>query len=189
MARRGPKPMTRITAKDMKFADAILRGATPAEASRELGYEEKSVRAAAHRILHKPQVIEYLEYQRTRIMEARRRETEVDDLWITTKFKEILDRCMQAQAVMRYDRERGEMVHATDEDTGQLLYVFDSAGAIKAAENLAKHIGYYEADNKQKQPIIKIGAVQNVANFFLEDDTTDKENNILELPNTSGNQH
>lgn len=185
---KGPKPMPRINARDMKFADAILRGVHNNDAARECGYGEKSIQTSAWRILQKPQVQKYIAEQKVRLLEARRRETEVDDLWITAKFKEILDRCMQAQAVMRFDRESGQMVHATHEDTGQLLYVFDSSGAIKAAENLAKHIGYYEADNKQRRPIIKIGAVQNVANYFLNDpESNDNGGNIIELPDTTGN--
>lgn len=171
MAKRkqGPDP-NRFTAKDFKFAQLILQGVKPEEAAVQCGHKATGARMAGFRLLEKPSIKGYLESERLRRLEQLRKETEVDDIWVTQKFKEILDRCMQAQAVMRFDRARGEMVHATDEDTGQLLYVFDAMGAIKAAENLAKHIGYYEMDNKQKRTVIKIGAVQNIANFFFEDE-------------------
>lgn len=138
---------------------------------------------AAHRLLDKPTIKAYIENERNRRLEQIRQETEVDDIWITKKFKEILERCMQPEPIMRFDHDRGELVQATDEETGQPLFKFDSAGAIKAAENLAKHIGYYEIDNKQKRAVIKIGAVQNVANYFFADEEQppQEEGNILEI--------
>jgi phage terminase small subunit len=177
----------RLTAKDFKFAQLILNEVNPTDAAIQCGHsnnKEGSARIAAYRLLNKPSIKTFLDNERMRLTEVRRRETEVDDIWITKKFKEILDRCMQAKAVMEYDRVAGEMRQARDEDTGELLYTFDSAGAIKAAENLAKHIGYYEADNKQKQPVIKIGAVQNIANYFFDNDQTDdkEEPPLIELP-------
>lgn len=167
-----------LTTKEFAFANFILSGKDPEQAAVEVGHAPTAARMAGWRLMQNERVIKYLEEEKKHITAKRRQATEVDDVWITQKLKEIMERCMQAQPVMRWDYDRGEMVHV--EQDGQLLYTFDSTGAIRAAENLAKHIGYFEADNKQKQTIIKIGAVQNIANFFFEDEEQE-ENPALEI--------
>ena len=177
MGRPRAKPTEgRLTATDFKFANLVLNGMGLSEAALECGYSEKGVQVRANTIINKPAVKSYMDNQRLLRSEKLRQETEVDDIWITKKFKEILDRCMQARPVMERDPDGG-VRQARDEDTGDLLYTFDSAGAIKAAENLAKHIGYYEVDNKQKQTVIQVGCTnnqQNILNFF-EDEGQQKE--------------
>lgn len=169
--KKDPRP-NKITTKDFKFAQLILEGVKPEDAAIQCGHSSKgsAARVAAHRLLEKPSIKNYIDNERLRRLEQIRKETEVDDIWVTKKFKEILDRCMQPEPVMVWDHENRELTQARDEATGQLLFKFDAMGAIKAAENLAKHIGYYELDNKQKRTIIKIGAVQNIANFFFADE-------------------
>lgn len=176
MGARGKKPNTRLRENDYKFANLVLNGMGLSDAARECGYSEKSIQTAANRLLNKPAVQEYMKAERLRRAEIIRQDTEVDDIWITKKFKEILDRCMQARPVMRYDHEAGELRQARDDDSGDLLFEFDSAGAIKAAENLAKHIGYYEIDNNQKKPVIQVGCLQqNILNFFEGEDDEEQE--------------
>ena len=51
---------------------------------------------------------------------------------------EVKNRCLQANPVL--DKEGNE--------TG--IWKFDSNGANKALDMLAKHVGFYETDNKQK---------------------------------------
>jgi phage terminase small subunit len=174
----GRKPGTgvvsnKLTARDFKFAQLVLSGVQPQQAAIECGYNANpdSAYRAGLRLMEKASIKAYIEQERQYAAEIRRKETEVDDIWITKKFKEILDRCMQAEPIMEFNRESGMMEQATDERTGRPLFKFDSMGAIKAAENLAKHIGYYELDNNQKKPIIQVGVVnqQNILNFFEEE--------------------
>ena len=174
MGLRGKEPNPRLKERDYKFANLVLSGMGLREAALECGFGAKSPQTSANRVMNKPAVIAYMTHERQRRAEIIRQETEVDDLWITKKFKEILDRCMQAQPLMKYDHEAGEMRQVQQD--GQLLYTFDSMAALRAAENLAKHIGYYEVDNRQKATVIKIGCnTQNVLNFFESDE---KENAI-----------
>jgi hypothetical protein len=184
MAKTGPKSADRLTPKDFKFAQLVIDGIKPEQAAIECGHKPTAARMAAHRLMDKPVIKNYIERENNRRLEQIRRETEVDDIWITKKFKEILERCMQPEPIMVFDKEAGELRQARDPDTEQLLFKFDSIGAIKAAENLAKHIGYYEIDNKQKRAVIKIGAVQNVANYFFADEEAlppQQEDDILEI--------
>jgi len=70
---------------------------------------------------------------------------------------------MQRIAVMRFDREARTMVQETTED-GEGVWTFDSAGANRALENLAKHIGYFELDNRQRQTVIQVNIQRNTIN-------------------------
>lgn len=173
-----------LTTKEFNFCNLVLSGKEPHDAALEVGYKEcKSFRTVVWRLMNNPRIVAYINAERTRLEAVRRQEVEVDDIWIIKKFREILDRCMQARPVMRFDHEIGELVQARDEESGDLLFQFDAMGAIKAAENLAKHIGFYEKDNNQKRTVIKIGAVQNVQNFFFEDEQPppQEENPPLEI--------
>lgn len=149
----------KLSAREFKFADAILRGLTNVEAAREAGYSEKGLTVQAHRLLSNVNIAEYIRIE-TELKEIeRRKRIEVDDLWLTEQFKEIYNRCMQRIPVMKYDREMQMMVQEVDED-GEGVWTFDSTGANRALENIAKHIGYFELDNKQRAPVIKVGIVQ-----------------------------
>lgn len=163
-----------LSAKEIKFAEGILKNLPQTQAVIDAGYSSKSPQTQAYRLLQIPGIKKYIQQREFELAEKRRKEVEVDDIWITIKFKEILERCMQAEPVMRRNAD-GELEQAIDEETGRPLFTFDSAGAIKAAENLAKHIGYYEKDNKQRQTVIKIGAVQNIANYFFADEEQEGE--------------
>jgi len=167
------EPQFKLTTREFKFADAILRGLSSIDAVRESGYKastEGALRVQASTLLAKPNVAEYIRLERELIEYERRKKIEVDDLWITQQFKEVYERCMQRKPVMRFDRDAGGMVQEVDED-GEGVWTFDSTGANRALENIAKHIGYYEIDNKQRAPKIVIGAVQNnIHNYFFEEE-------------------
>lgn len=167
----------RLTNQEFLFADAILKGLTNLEAAKAAGYSDKSEKSLvvqAHHLLARNNIIEYIRLE-TQLKELeRRKKIEVDDLWITEQFKEVYNRCMQRIPVMRFDRDAGQMVQEVDEN-GEGVWTFDSTGANRALENIAKHIGYYELDNKQRAPVIKVGVVQNVQNFFFNENEDHKE--------------
>jgi phage terminase small subunit len=180
--KQGPNP-NRLTAKDFKFAQLVIGGMRPEDAAVECGHSSRgsAPRVAAMRMMDKPSIKNYIQNEQMRRIEQIRKEVEVDDIWITKKLKEIVDRCMTPEPVMRFDREAGEMVQARDEATGQLLFSFDAMGAIKAVENLAKHIGYFEKDNSQKKTVIQVGVVnqQNILNFFSEEPQEEQAANAI----------
>lgn len=165
----------KLTNKEFSFADAILRGLGNIEAAKEAGYKcttDQAFGVQAQRLLKSASVKEYIRVE-TELRELnRRKKIEVDDLWITEQFKEIYNRCMQRQPVMRYDREAGQMIQETDAD-GEGVWTFDSTGANRALENIAKHIGYYELDNKQRAPVIQVAIVNNYNNHADDEDEGD----------------
>lgn len=166
------KTDAKLTMREFAFADALLRGLGNIEAAKEAGFKGKTdqvLAVTAQRLLNNNNIREYINVE-TELKEIQRRKSiEVDDLFITQAFKEILNRCMQRVPVMRFDREAGMMTQERDEETGEGVWTFDSSGAIKAAENLGKHIGYYELDNKQRAPVIQVNITQNIQNNFIDE--------------------
>lgn len=146
--------------KEQTFADAILAGMTDVEAGRKAGMSEAGLRMAAWRMKNSRRVAAYIKQELDHRATKRRQETDVDDIWVTQQLKEVYSRCMQGERKMRYDRDLGELVPVTDE-AGRDVWEFDSTGAIAALVNIGKHIGYYEADNRQKQTVIKVNIQRN----------------------------
>lgn len=166
-----------MTTAEFAFASAILKGLENAEAYKKANPRCKSDKAAsvgASRMLQRPTVHAYISKELEKIENARRKEIEVDDLWVTKNFKDVFERCMQRAPVMEFNREERRLEQATDE-AGNGIWTFDSTGANRALENIAKHIGYYEKDNAQKAPVIQIGAVQNVQNYFFDEPQSPQE--------------
>lgn len=164
------KVISRLTNREFKFAELIINGLSNIDATREAGYSDKteqSLRVQAARLMAKPAIKEYIELELRLKAEQRRAKTEVDDVWITEQFKEVYNRCMQRIPVMVFDRDSKQMVQDTDEN-GEGVWTFDSAGANRALENLAKHIGYFELDNKQRSAVIQVRITQNIQNNYIE---------------------
>jgi phage terminase small subunit len=153
-----------MTPKQQRFVDEYVKDPdrNQTQAARKAGYSEKTAAQAAAHLLKNPNIQlairEKLELVRAETALKIQREEEenwLDPVNVAKGFKKIYDRCMQAEAVMRYDAREKRMVPVRDEH-GNAMYVFDSNGANRAWENIAKHIGFYEIDNAQKAPIINI---------------------------------
>ena len=113
------------------------------------GFSEKTAYSQACRLLKNVEI-------RARIKELvdkRNKRTQIDQDYVLKGFEEVAERCTQRKPVMEFDRESKQMKQAEDinEDGESVgVYQFDSAGAVKAFENIGKHVGFYEKDNDQK---------------------------------------
>ena len=81
----------------------------------------------------------------------------VDVEYVITGIKEVAERCMQRKAVMVFDKEQKQYVQARDEETGEGIWTFDSAGANRSLELLGKHLKLFtdktELSGKDGGPI------------------------------------
>ena len=115
-----------------KFCQEYVIDYNGTQAAIRSGYEEKSARQQASRLLAQDKILQ-------RIVELQ--VEQVKRLSITQDYVvlQLLDTykcCREATPVMRYDYDLGEMV-----ETG--MYQFDSKGALRALELLGKHLGMY----------------------------------------------
>ncbi len=115
-----------------KFCQEYAVDYNGTQAAIRAGYEEKSARQQASRLLSQEEIL-------NRIMELQA--DQVKRLAITQDYvvMQLLDTykcCREAAPVMQYDYDLGKMV-----ETG--TYQFDSKGALRALELLGKHLGMY----------------------------------------------
>ena len=129
----------KLTVKQEKFCQEYVANGGKASDAYRAAYSAQDM---------KPETINNKAYILTkkgeiwaRISDLRKKieeESNVSAVWVRKKLIELVDRCMQAEAVL--DSE--------GMPTGE--YKFDSSGANKAIDTLNRMQGYYEKDNKRE---------------------------------------
>lgn len=128
-----------LTDKQERFCQEYLIDLNGTQAAIRAGYSENTAKEIASENLTKPYIKERIKVLQEQI--ALRLEISQD--WVLKRFKDISDRCMTATPVMIFDPEAGKLVESGE-------YRFDSTGANKATEAIAKHLGFFEKDNKKE---------------------------------------
>jgi phage terminase small subunit len=141
-----------LSAKQLAFCEQYIIDLNATQAAIRAGYSQKTANEQSSRLLANVKIQAKIKELRSVISEK----SEIDALWVLKRFKEISDRCMQAVPVMVFDHVNKCMVQKEDED-GNGVWEFDSAGANKATEMIGKHIGFFEVDNSQKAAVIRVG--------------------------------
>jgi phage terminase small subunit len=116
------------------------------QAAIRAGYSENTARQQGQRLLTNGDIQLRIAY----LISQRNERTEIDQDWVIYRLKEVVERCMQVIPVL--DREGNS--------TGE--YRFDSSGANKALDCLAKFTGVYEKDNRQKGQVLSEPVTINV---------------------------
>lgn len=142
MAREVPRK-EKLTPKQAEFVIEYLKDLNGTQAAIRAGYSEACASQIASENLGKPAILEAIQRQ----LDARAKRKLITADYVIEAMQEVLERCLQKKPVMVFDKEEKKYVHATEmvehEDgtvTEEGIYEFDSAGANKAAENLAKHL-------------------------------------------------
>ena len=131
----GSKPLT--NSKWEAFALMVAGGATPVDAYRETyPTANGSAYNSSARLNKKDDIRIRIDY----IKSKSANEAVVDIAYVIKGFKNVAERCQQAQPVMVSDGEGGLT------ESGE--YKFDSSGANKALDSLAKHVGAYKKDHE-----------------------------------------
>ena len=120
--------------KQKQFCEEYIIDLNGTQAAIRAGYSKKTARAIANELLTKLDIQEYVQ----KIKNERSERVKYSQDELMRDILEVKNRCMQANPVL--DKEGNE--------TG--IWKFDSNGANKALDMLAKHVGFYETDNKQK---------------------------------------
>lgn len=135
-----------LNPKREAFAREYIIDLNGKEAAIRAGYSERTAEVQASQLLSKLKVKAFI--QKLKEQAAKRNDITMD--WVLQRFKEISDRCMQANAVMVSNGHGG--LEQKQDDQGNGVWEFDASGANKATEMLGKHIGFFEKDNKQLAP-------------------------------------
>ena len=123
-----------LNEKQKQFCEEYIIDLNGTQAAIRAGYSKKTARAIANELLTKLDIQEYI----CELKNKRSERVKYSQDELMRDILEVKHRCMQANPVL--DKEGNE--------TG--VWKFDSNGANKALDMLAKHVGFYETDNKQK---------------------------------------
>jgi phage terminase small subunit len=146
------KGVNRLTEKQKRFCKEYLKDFNATQAYKRAGYKcsQKSAETSGPRMLENVAIQEYIQKNANKHLEK----LDLDAQTIISNIVEIGDRCMEREAVMKFDKEEKAYYHdyledSTFDDDGNLvhtkkyLYTFDSRGALKANEMLGKYIGIF----------------------------------------------
>ena len=123
-----------LNEKQKQFCEEYIIDLNGTQAAIRAGYSKKTANEQAAQLLAKLSIQEYIQ----KIKNERSERVKYSQDELMRDILEVKNRCMQANPVL--DKEGNE--------TG--IWKFDSNGANKALDMLAKHVGFYETDNKQK---------------------------------------
>jgi len=132
--------LAKLPKKRRRFTQEFLIDLNAKQAAIRAGYSKKTAHVQGSVLLAYPSVDAAVNAGLAEISEK----LEISREYVLTSLKNVADRCMSAVPVTKRDKKTGELV-----ETG--VYKFDSAGANKALENLGRHIGVFERDNKQRR--------------------------------------
>lgn len=123
-----------LNEKQKQFCEEYIIDLNGTQAAIRAGYSGKTANRIASELLSKLDIQEYI----CELKNERSERVKYSQDELMRDILEVKNRCMQANPVL--DKEGNE--------TG--IWKFDSNGANKALDMLAKHVGFYETDNKQK---------------------------------------
>ena len=123
-----------LNEKQKQFCEEYIIDLNGTQAAIRAGYSEKTANRIASELLTKLDIQKYI----CELKNKRSERVKYSQDELMRDILEVKNRCMQANPV--FDKEGNE--------TG--IWKFDSNGANKALDMLAKHVGFYETDNKQK---------------------------------------
>lgn len=124
-----------MNVKQKMFVKEYLIDLNATQAAIRAGYSKSTATKIAHQLLTKLDIQAAINHE----VDARSKRVEISADYVLANIVEINERCMQRVPVMRYDREEKCMVQVKDE-SGQGVWQFDAAAALKANELLGKHL-------------------------------------------------
>ncbi len=134
-----------LNEKQKQFCNEYLIDFNGTQAAIRAGYSPKSAYSTANENLRKPEIQSYLK----ELIENRNERTKITQDDVIKDIIEVKNRCMQKAPVMFMGKQ-------VQDESGNNLWKFDSQGATKALDMLAKHTGIYEIDNKQKNSVLNL---------------------------------
>jgi len=148
----------RLTQLEKDFARAYVSTGSVRNALAIAGYDKGTT---GKDLLANPNIQAEID----RLSEIKEVNSEVNSDWVLSKLKTIVERSLQAEPVLdKHGNATGE-------------YKNDNSAAIKALQEIGKHIGFYEANNRQKQSLTQ----NNTTNIDITSLSTEELKQWLSL--------
>ena len=134
-----------LNERQKQFCNEYLIDFNGTQAAIRAGYSKKTANRIASENLSKLGIQAYLK----ELIENRNERTKITQDEVIRDIIEVKNRCMQKAPVVFMGKQ-------VQDENGNNLWKFDSQGANKALDMLAKHTGVYEIDNKQKNTVLNL---------------------------------
>lgn len=125
--------MPELSRKYERFCQEYVIDYNGTQAAIRTGYEKKSARQQASRLLAVDEILERIR----EIQSEQVKRLGISQDYVVLQLLDTYRCCREPSPVMKYDYDLGTMV-----ETG--TYQFDSKGALRALELLGKHLGMYD---------------------------------------------
>lgn len=149
--------------KQKRFVEEYLIDLNATQAAIRAGYSEKTAYSQGQRLLKNVEVKKYIE----ECQKLRNERTRVSQDDVINDLRELADICLGRKAVpvteVIKNQQEGTVSCVTEE-----IRVFEPAGANRALELLAKHMGLFEKDNKTDISIDISGVLDSLAAVTME---------------------
>ena len=123
----------KLTPKQARFVEEYLLDLNATQACIRAGYTQKNAASVGSQLLQKTQVQSAI----SRAKEKRSKESGIDAKWVLEN------------AVDLYSKSSESYSYPINEKGESVTRFVDSACAAKCLDMIAKHVGFYEADNKR----------------------------------------
>lgn len=129
--------MSDLTDKQARFVEEYLVDLNATQAAIRAGYSQDTARQMGAENLSKPVIADAI----ARAQQARTKRTQVDQDYVVHGIRETIERCKQAEPVLKAN---GEPVMVDTPDGEQApAYKFESSSVLKGYELLGRHLGMF----------------------------------------------
>lgn len=144
--------MSKLTPKQELFVNEYLVDLNATAAYKRAGYKAKghSAESAAQRLMSNVEVKAAVKAGKEKRIER----TQVNQDYVEEILTDTIARCRQLVPVL--DKKGMPVMIETPGGDLAAAFVFDAANVARCTDMLAKHVGYYLEDNKQKRPMSEL---------------------------------
>lgn len=140
------KTEQQLNSKQLRFCQEYVIDNNGTQAAIRAGYSKKTAQQISANLLLKVVIQEKIKSLEKTVAEK----LGITHEYVLKNFKTIAERCMQAEEVMIYDKDKKEKI-------GTGTYIFDSNGANRANEMIGKHLSMFtdKVDHSNKDGTLK----------------------------------
>ncbi|KKN10218.1 hypothetical protein LCGC14_1038740 [marine sediment metagenome] len=153
-----------INEKRKRFCEEYIKDLNGKEAAIRAGYSERTAKQEAYKLLNDPGVSEHLAKLQKKT--SKRNEITIDELiqdlleMNNVNIADLYDKKGKMKNISDLPRNLTKCIQEIQITRAGTKYKFYSR--LEVLEKLAKHLGFYEKDNRQSKPEIKLEFPYNI---------------------------
>ena len=153
-----------INEKRKRFCEEYIKDLNGKEAAIRAGYSERTAKQEAYKLLNIDEVSDYVAKLQSKV--AKRNEITIDELiqdlleMNNVNIADLYDKKGKMKNISDLPRNLTKCIQEIQITRAGTKYKFYSR--LEVLEKLAKHLGFYEKDNRQSKPEIKLEFPYNI---------------------------